>query len=99
MNPAGPAEPGSCPAEALLAGYEDLRRQAVAGRDGPGGLGETLLRSRGVAAWIRAWTALLPPAEPRRASASRSGGVSPGTGRGEIAAILARMALGAREEV
>jgi hypothetical protein len=99
VNPAGPAEPGSCPAEALAAGYEDLRRQAVAGRDGPWGLGEALLRSRGVAAWIRAWAGLLPSAEPRRPSAPRSGGGSPGIGRGEIAAILARMALGAREEV
>jgi hypothetical protein len=87
---------GSSLAETLVMDYEDLRRAALAGCDGSRNLGEALLMSRGMAAWMRAWADVTPAAERADRDGCGPDGPVPVTVRGEIVLILVRMALGAR---
>jgi len=87
---------GSSPAEALVMGYEDLRRDVLAGCNGARNLGKGLFVSRGMAAWMRAWADVSPAREGRESNRCGTPGPLPVTVRGEIVLILARMALGAR---
>ncbi len=98
MTPKAGAVPFLGSAEALRAGYEDLRQYVLGPGDGARSLGEALLVSRGMAAWARAWAEIPPPKEKTPREASDRDGVLPVAGRGEIATILAHMALGARQE-
>ncbi|MBL7224408.1 MAG: hypothetical protein ISS72_11190 [Candidatus Brocadiae bacterium] len=98
MTPKAGAVPFLGSAEVLRAAYEDLRHGVLCPGDGARSLGEALLVSRGMAAWTRAWAEIRPPKEKTRREASDRNRVLPVAGRGEIATILAHMALGAREE-
>ena len=98
MTPKARVVPFLGAAEVLRAAYEDLRRGVLCPGDGARSLGEALLVSRGMAAWMRAWAEIPPPKEQMPREASDRDGVLPVAGRGEIATILAHMALGARQE-
>ena len=98
MTPqAGAARRGG-PAAALRTGYEELRRAVLAGGEGARSLGEGLLASRGMAAWMRAWVDMVPPREDRPREACEREGELPAAGHGEMVSVLAQMALGARLE-
>ena len=77
-------------------GYEDLRRDVLAGCNGSRSLGKGLLVSRGVAAWMGAWADVTPARERAARDAFGTDGALPVNARGEIVVIVARMALGAR---
>jgi len=82
---AAAAGPGD---SALAERYEQLRQAMLTGEGWPLGLG--LLVTRGMAAWMRAWTDGPPP----RAAVVRSVAPKPVTARaGEVVAVLAQMAL------
>jgi hypothetical protein len=96
MTPRVGAAPRVASAAALRRGYEDLRRGVLAPGDGSRSLGEGLLVSGGMAAWMRAWVDVAPSREsPPREACDREG-VLPAAGRGEMVSVLAHMALGAR---
>ena len=78
--------------DALVSHYEALRRGAL---DGPGGRGAgwALFIGQGMAAWIDACAALTPMAEPGPRASAPSPGPLPSDLRGELAMVLARMAL------
>jgi len=106
----------------MVGSYEGLRRAVLARRQeweswgtfvasGGGaeqGLGEALLRRRGLAAWMRAWDEAMPAREPSGgmpaqtgppAEAANEGETAPEVGVcGEMVRVLARMALSAVRE-
>ena len=76
-----------------LADYEALRRAVLEGTRGDGDLGLALFIRRGMAAWLRAWTACATP--PRSGDAIPAGPrpVLPADIRGDVARLLITMAL------
>lgn len=77
----------------LLARYEELRGQALAGRHS-GGHGLALLAARGVAAWVAAWRSLRPAPTPLLAPPARTdlaAGQVAGPGE-DVVSVLAAMA-------
>lgn len=76
---------------ALVAGYEDLRRQALDGGAYHQGLGMVLFLRQGMVAWMMAWLESNSPAP--QAQKPRHGGRIPENHRSEIVGILAAMAL------
>jgi len=86
--------------EALVAGYEELRRSALCHASGSGrGIGFALFVRGGMAAWMVRCAALLRPSEapPARRSASEQPLV-PQDFRVEVASLLAEMALSAHAQ-
>jgi len=84
----------------LVAGYEDLRRQAMG--DGMGDmarLGTALFVHKGMAAWLRAWSDCTPPSETARIHDSCPEGGVPSELQSEVVMILAGMALNRYQEV
>ena len=96
MRPQGGEAPRVASAAALRTGYEDLRRAVLARGEGPRSLGEGLLVSRGMAAWMGAWVDMVPSRDSAPRLACEREGVLPAAGRGEMVSVLAHMALGAR---
>jgi hypothetical protein len=84
-------------ANALRAGYEQLRSDALGSGGGPyRGFGFALLVREGLAAWVLACRESVP-ASQRPAQSSGSPQASPPAGlRAELTMILAAMALGER---
>lgn len=76
----------------LLAGYEDLRRQALDELPS-GGLGMTLLLTQGIGAWMKACPASTLPVSENVPLQPSIPVVLAGDLRGEIVRILASMAL------
>jgi hypothetical protein len=88
----------AAPAETLTSEYEELRRVALGESGGlHGGVGFALLLRRGMAAWM---DACLKAALPSRAQSvpRRDSCAVPPELRGEVAQVLAAMALGSRIE-
>jgi hypothetical protein len=84
-------------AEMLTSEYEELRRVALAGLDGlQRGIGFALLLRRGVAAWMDACLTAALPSRPQ--PVPRDSCAVPPDLRGEVAQVLAAMALGSRIE-
>ena len=79
-----------------LRGRPGLRRGVLAHGDGSRGLGEGLVVSRGMAAWMRAWVDMVPSRQYTPPEAYAPEGHLPVAGRGEMVSIVAHMALGAR---
>ena len=91
--------------------YEDLRQAVVGQRGGSRrsggpcgvgvaggrGLGEVLLRHRGLAAWMRAWSEVPPAREPPNEGGRPEGAVRVDV-PGEMVLVLARIALTAAME-
>ena len=82
------------PTHALREGYETLRDEALKGR--AHGLGLALLLREGMAAWIRAGERAIP--EPVPCRSSRAGPGLPDGVHGEVATVLAEMALSTYRE-
>jgi hypothetical protein len=80
--------------EALTAGYEELRGAALGQAGGAGrGIGLALFVRSGMAAWMETCAALLIPRAPTvRRPVADPPGVPPDV-RGEVALLLAEMAL------
>jgi hypothetical protein len=78
--------------DALVSHYEELRRRAL---DGPVGRGAgwALFIGKGMAVWMEACAALTPMAEPGPRASAPSPVPLPSDLRGELAMILARIAL------
>lgn len=85
--------------EALVAGYEELRRSAFGRASGSGrGVGFALFVRSGMAAWMKTCAALpRPPEEAARRSATEQPLV-PQDFRVEVASLLAEMALSAHTQ-
>jgi len=93
----------------LVECYEDLRRAVVGQRGGSWrsvtscgvgerrGLGEALLRHRGLAAWMRAWSEVAPAREPPNERGRPEGSLRVDV-PGEMVLVLARIALTAAME-
>lgn len=84
-------------AKALVAGYEDLRRDALGVRGPRRGIGFSLFLRSGMAAWMAACAAMPRPPE----SAVRKPAVAqlmPQDFRVEVATLLAEMALSAHAQ-
>lgn len=83
-------------AKTLASEYEELRRVALGGSGGlRRGVGFALLSRRGMAAWIAACLTAVP-SRPRSVPGQESSPVPPEL-RGELAQLLASMALGGLE--
>jgi hypothetical protein len=74
----------------LVARYEELRSQALAGRRSAGGHGLALLAARGVAAWMAAWRSLRPAPAPVLVPVVAPGVVA--DPRDDVVSVLAAMA-------
>jgi hypothetical protein len=73
--------------------YEALRRAVLDGSRGKGDLGFALLICRGMAAWIRAWSACAAP-PPSRTGVAGDATPTLLTGvRGDVTRLLVTMAL------
>ena len=81
--------------------YEDLRRQVLSQKSaGHGGRGLVLFLRQGMKAWMDAWLSCLIAAPTRAPIESHSlGPAVPWDLRGEVAAILAGMALSIGQEM
>lgn len=102
---------GGGPAARLVECYEGLRRAVVGPRGGSWrsggswgigvaegrGLGEALLRHRGLAAWMRAWSEVAPVREPPNVGGGPGGALRVDV-PGEMVLVLARIALTAAME-
>jgi hypothetical protein len=81
-------------AETLTSEYEELRRVALGGSGGlHGGVGFALLLRRGMAAWMDACLTAAVPSRPPSVPRQEFCAVPPDL-RGEVAQVLAAMALG-----
>ena len=85
-------------ADGATAGYESLRRAVLEGGGGERELGFALLIRRGMAGWIRAWSACAVPARPAAGPMRGTGIAVPAGVRGEVTHLLVTMALGATRE-
>ena len=94
MNESPPAVSTACgQADPLALRYEELRQQAFRGT--AAGFGYALLLHQGLRACIEAWSRCMPePARPVEPFPGHS--VLPLPVRGEVVALLANLALGAR---
>lgn len=91
--------PISIAAPAILAGYEELRRQALHKADPMHrGAGLALFVRQGMRSWMQAWSRCRPsvPSKPQIKTSVEQ--VSPIQGSRELVSILASMALGSRQE-
>lgn len=79
--------------DTLVSHYEELRRRALDRPAGRGGAGCALVIGQGMAAWMEACAALTPGAEPGPRAAAPPPVPLPSDLRGELAMVLARMAL------
>jgi hypothetical protein len=79
--------------EGASADYEALRRHVLDGGAGDRELGFALLMRRGMAAWIRAWSACAVPARAAEGPRHGTAILLPGV-RGEVTRLLVTMALG-----
>ena len=109
MTASGDVPPGRESGHRLVGGYEDLRRRVLGRRCGSWdsgrcrgaegtarpSLGEALLRYRGMAAWMGAWTEVAPARGPTHEGVSGDDGAPRMDVPEEMVLILARMALGA----
>ena len=75
-------------------GYEQLRRQALAGDAGGWRLGLAVLQHRGVATWLRV-RASTPTAGPPRPTTQPTGRAVMAGAAEDLVGLLASMALGA----
>jgi len=91
----------SAPAGDLVERYEDLRRQGLSQKGvGHGGRGLVLFLRQGMKAWLDAWSCCFiarPTRGPMESDAM--GSVVPWNLRGEVAVILAGMALSVGQEM
>jgi hypothetical protein len=78
-------------------GYEDLRRAVLEG-GGERERGFALFIRRGMAGWMRAWSAGAGPARPVAARGLDTRLAVPAGVRGEVTHLLVTMALGATRE-
>ncbi len=80
--------------DALAERYEELRAQVLDMKGGRG-LGLALFLGRGMAAWMEAWASCVPEGQSteRPTPPASSGGSLPEGLRGEVALVLAGMAL------
>ena len=87
-------------AETLTSEYEVLRRVALGGSNGlSGGVGFALLLRRGMAAWMDACLTAALPSRPQSVPEQQQEVCAvPPDLRGEVAQLLAAMALGGRVE-
>ena len=85
-------------ATGATAGYESLRRAVLEGGGGERELGFALLIRRGMAGWIRAWSACPVPACPAAGPMRGTGIAVPAGVRGEVTHLLVTMALGVTRE-
>ena len=85
-------------ADGATAGYESLRRAVLEGGGGERELGFALLIRRGMAGWIRAWSACAVPARPAAGLLLGTGIAVPAGVRGEVTHLLVTMALGVTRE-
>ena len=77
--------------------YEDLRSDVTDARiTTTGGLGLTLLMTRGLSAWMKAWSACMPEGE--RCAPGNAAPPLPSIARPEVIHLLAGMALAACTE-
>jgi hypothetical protein len=80
-------------------GYEALRSQATGGEPNAAPRGLVLLLRSGVAAWLAAWRQLVvPAAHPQPVARADHSPLAPGAS-GDLAAVLADMALRAHAGV
>ena len=95
MNPARDAD--AVPTAAQT-DYEALRRALLEGHGGERELGLALLMRRGMAAWIRAWSACVTPAPPVQELGCGAQMPLPAGVRGEITRLLVTMAFSAHQK-
>lgn len=80
----------------LIALYEELRQR----QSEIGGAGYGLLVRRGLAAWMKVWTAITPSSQSAGPTlAKKKGGCLPEDEQSELIAVLASMALDRRRYV
>lgn len=83
--------------DGAAADYEALRCGVLAGAHGDHDLGLALLLRRGMAAWIRAWSACTPASlAPDRVARGSAPALSGGL-RGDVTRLLVTMALTAAQ--
>ena len=87
------------PGEALVSEYEDLRRVALGGLRGPSqGVGFALLLRRGMAVWMDACMKAATSLSRLRPVSRQEQHLLPPDLRGEVAMVLAAMALACPSE-
>jgi hypothetical protein len=84
-------------ADVLTKRYEDLRRQALEGGAFDQGLGLAMLLRQGLCRWMESWSKCTATAQALEISATTSVESVPAASQGEIATILAGMALSYRQ--
>lgn len=83
--------------DALIARYEELRRQ-VLGRCGAQAQGLALFMRRGMRAWMLAWSQCVPPPLASPAAPSDAQETCPAQLHAQVAMLLAGMVLFVRQE-
>ena len=83
-------------ADALTKRYEDLRQQALGRGACDRGLGLAMLLQQGMCCWMESWSKCMATA-PAHEAATTSAESVPAALQGEIATILAGMALSYRQ--
>jgi len=83
--------------DALIARYEELRRQAL-GRLGSQAQGLALFMRRGMSAWMQAWSQCVAPPPPLPAPPAQTQEICPVQLHADVATLLASMVLFARQE-
>ena len=86
-------ESGGEPNQALVAGYEDLRRQTLDQNPFQQGLGMALLLRKGMVAWMKAWLESAPPVLANCDAPVNTDTIVANDHRNEVVAILAAMAF------
>jgi hypothetical protein len=81
--------------DALIARYEELRRQAL-GRFGAQAQGLALFMRRGMSAWMHAWSQCVAPPSPAQPPQTQE--ICPVQLHADVATLLASMVLFARQE-
>ena len=88
---------GALDADALSKRYEDLRQQALGRGACDRGLGLAMLLRQGMCCWMESWSKCTTTASAPEVSAPKSVESVPAALQGEIATILAGMALSYRQ--
>jgi hypothetical protein len=84
-------------AEALTRRYEELRQQVLGRRGWDRGLGLALFLRQGMRCWLESWARCLAPAPAQEGPTATLVDPVPTALQGEIATILAGMALSYRQ--
>lgn len=84
-------------AEALTRRYEELRQQVLGRRGWDQGLGLALFLRQGMCCWLESWARCLAAAPTQEGPAATMLDRVPTASQGEIATILAGMALSYRQ--